>query len=195
MKARNKMSTPSVLLSARTWPIRSVQFQLGNSEPISMSGPKLRAASGSQEYPVHRRAACKTRRAAVSISRSACPVSSSTATAAEGREEQHEFRRRMDEYYLHEEYYKSIRGEDGEEPLEALGSPPYTDMGSCPYSGPPTDLADTVSLPRRRRGPAWRLELPITSRGPEVCPAYVEESHSPGPTYGALDCTAELLAK
>ena len=36
----------------------------------------------------------------------------------------------MDEYLLHEEYYKSVRGEDGEEPLEALGSPPHTDMGS-----------------------------------------------------------------
>ena len=28
-----------------------------------------------------------------------------------------------------------------------------------------------------------------------MCPAYVEESHSPGPTYCALDGTAELLAK
>ena len=28
-----------------------------------------------------------------------------------------------------------------------------------------------------------------------MCPAYVEESHSPGPTYGALDRTAELRAK
>ena len=28
-----------------------------------------------------------------------------------------------------------------------------------------------------------------------MCPAYVEESHSPGPRYGALDRTAELLAK
>ena len=54
----------------------------------------------------------------------------------------------MDEYLLHEEFYKSVRGEDGEEPLEALGSPPHTDMGSYLYSGPPTDLADTVSLPR-----------------------------------------------
>ena len=27
-----------------------------------------------------------------------------------------------------------------------------------------------------------------------MCPAYVEESHSRGPTYGALDRTAELLA-
>ena len=101
----------------------------------------------------------------------------------------------MDEYLLHEEYYKSVRGKDGEEPLEALGSPPYTDMGSYPYSGPPKDLADTVSLPRRPRGPVWRPELPITSRSPEVCPAYVKDPHLPEPTYGALDRTAELLAK
>ena len=101
----------------------------------------------------------------------------------------------MDEYLLHEEYCKSVRGEDGEEPLEALGSPPHTDMGSYLYSGPPTDLAVTVSLPRRPRGPVWHPELPTTSRNPEVCPAYVEDSNFPGPTYGALDRTAELLAK
>ena len=101
----------------------------------------------------------------------------------------------MDEYMLHEEYYKSVRGEDGEEPLKALGSPPYTDMGSYLYSGPPTDLADTVSLPRQPRGPAWRPEVPTTSRNAEVCPAYVEDSHLQEPTYGALDRTAELLAK
>ena len=101
----------------------------------------------------------------------------------------------MDEYLLHEEYYKFVRGDNGEEPLEALGSPPQTDMGSYCYSGPPTDLADTVSLPRRPRGSAWRPELPITIRTPEVCPAYVEDPHLPGPTYGALDRTAELLSK
>ena len=28
-----------------------------------------------------------------------------------------------------------------------------------------------------------------------MCPAYVEDSHFPGPTYGALDRTAELVAK
>ena len=28
-----------------------------------------------------------------------------------------------------------------------------------------------------------------------MCPAYVEDSHLPGPTDGALDCTAKLLAK
>ena len=44
-------------------------------------------------------------------------------TAVGSPEEQDELRRRMDEYLLHEEYYKSVRGEDGEEPLEALGSP------------------------------------------------------------------------
>ena len=36
----------------------------------------------------------------------------------------------MDEYLLHVEYYKSVRGEDGVEPLEALESQPQTDMGS-----------------------------------------------------------------
>ena len=101
----------------------------------------------------------------------------------------------MDEYLLDEEYYKSVRGEDGEEPLEALGSPPHTDMGSYLYSGPRTDLADTVSLPRRPRGQLWRPELPTTSSNPEVCRTYVEDSDFGGPTYGALDRTAELMAK
>ena len=71
----------------------------------------------------------------------------------------------------------------------------HRDMGSFLYSGPPTDLADTVSLPRRLRGPAWCPEVPPTSRSPEVCPAYVEDSHLPGPTDGVLDRTAEILAK
>ena len=149
------MSTPSVQMSARTWPIRSVQVQLGNSGPTSMSELKLRAASGSQEDPVHRRAEQEAprlttealpargdslqhlhRRVAASISRSVCPASSSTATPAGGPEEEGEFRRRINEYILHDEYYKSVTGDDGEEPLDALGSPPYTDMGSYPYSGP-----------------------------------------------------------
>ena len=98
----------------------------------------------------------------------------------------------MDEYLLHEEYYKSVRGEDGDEPLEALGSPPHTDMGSYFYSGPPTG---PPTLPRRPRGRVWRPELPTTSRSPEVSPAYVKDPHLPEPTYGALDRTAELLAK
>ena len=101
----------------------------------------------------------------------------------------------MDEYLLHEEYYKSVREEDGEEPLEALGSSTYTDMGSGPYSGPPTHPADTVSLPRRPRGPVWHTELLITGRIPEVCPAYVKDPNLSEPTYRALDRTAELLAK
>ena len=54
----------------------------------------------------------------------------------------------MDEYLLHKEYRKSVPAEDGQEPLKALGSPPHTDMGSYLYSGPLTDLADTVPLPR-----------------------------------------------
>ena len=37
---------------------------------------------------------------------------------------------KMDEYIMHEEYYKSIRGEDGEEPLAVHGSRPRTDLGS-----------------------------------------------------------------
>ena len=101
----------------------------------------------------------------------------------------------MDEYLLHEEYYKSVRGEDGEEALKALGSPPHTDLGSYLYSGPPTDLADIVSLPRRLRAPAWRPEVPTISRNPEVCSANGNDSHLPEPSYGALDRTAELLAK
>ena len=50
------MSTPSLQLTAWTWLIWSVQVQLGSTGPISMSGPKLRVASGSQEDPGHRRA-------------------------------------------------------------------------------------------------------------------------------------------
>ena len=202
------MSTPSVQMSARTWPIRSVQVQLGSSGPISMSEPKLRAASGSQEDPVHRRAEQEAPRlttetlsahgdslqhlrrgVAASISRSVCPASSSTATPAGGPEEQGKFRRTISEYILHEEYYKSVTGKDEEEPLDALGSPPYADMGSHPYSGPPTDLANTVSLPRQTRTPVWRPELPIGSRSP------VKDQDLPGPTYGAPDRTAELLGK
>ena len=201
-------------MSVRIWPIQSVQVQLGNITPTSMSEPKLTAASGSQEDPVHRRAEHKAprltteasaargdslqhlrRRVAALISGSVCPASSSTATPAGGPEEEGEIRSRINEYILHDEYYRSVTGEDGEERLDALGSPPYTDMGSYPYSGPPTELADTVSLPRQPRGPVWRPELPITSGSPEVCPAYLKAPHLPEPTHGALDRTAELLAK
>ena len=51
---------------------------------------------------------------------------------------------KMDEYIMHEEYYKSIRGEDGEEPLAVHGSRPRTDLGSYAHSGPPS----TASLPK-----------------------------------------------
>ena len=133
------------------------------------------------------------RRVAASIARLACPASCSTAFG--GPEEQEDLRRRMDEYMLHEEYHKSIRGEDGEVPLEALESPPQTEMGSFPYSGPSTDIAETVSLPRRPRvheyPRAWHPDLPTTSRAPEKS---LDPLH-PEPTHGALDRTAELLAK
>ena len=87
----------------------------------------------------------------------------------------------MDEYILHEEYSKSIREEDEEEPLEVHGSRPRTDLGSYTHSGPPSDRAETASLPRRPRPEYPRACCP-TPRAPEV-----------GPT--ALDHTAESLAK
>ena len=146
------------------------------------------------------------RRGAVSLSRSACPASSSAALAVVG--EHDDLKRRMDEYMLHKDDHKSIRGEDGEEPIKALGSPAQTDMDSYYYWGPPTNLADTASLPRRPRGtawptfttppceePTWRPEPGTTTRTPGAYPAYVEGSHIPGPPYGTLDRTAELLAK
>ena len=135
----------STQLSSRTWPIRSVQVQLG-SVAHPRSEPPLRAASGSQEDPEHRRAnlypprttplTMETlaahgedslqrlrRRVEASIARSACPASSSTVLGV-GPEEQEDLRRRMDEVMLHQEYHKSTVGEDGEIPLDALGSPP-----------------------------------------------------------------------
>ena len=97
-------------------------------------------------------------------------------------------------FMLHEEYYKSTVGEDGEIPLDALGSPPQIEMGSFLYSGPSTDMADTVSLqrgPRVQKHPrAWHPDLPTTSRAPEKS---LDHLH-PEPTYGALDRTAEPLA-
>ena len=87
------------------------------------------------------------RRVAVSLSSSACPASLSTVLG-----EQVDLKMRTDEYMLHKDYHQSIRGEDGEEPIEALGSPPQSDMDSYYYSGPPTDLADTASLRRRPKG-------------------------------------------
>ena len=100
----------------------------------------------------------------------------------------------MDEYILHEEYYKSIRGEDGEEPLAVHGSRQRTDLGSYTHSGPPSDRGETASLPRRPRPEYARACCP-TPRAPEVGPTRVEEQQYPRPAYGALDHTAELLAK
>ena len=96
---------------------------------------------------------------------------------------------------LHEEYHKSTVGADGEIPPDALGSPPQTEMGSFLYSGPSTDMADTVSLPRRpgvhKHPRAWHPDLPITSMAPKKS----LDPLRPEPTYGALDRTAERLAK
>ena len=206
----------STQLSSRTWPIRSVQVQLG-SVAHPKSEPPLRAASGSQENPKHRRVKLnpprKTsltmetlaahgedrlqrlrRHVEASIARTACPASSATVLGG-GPEEQEDLRRRMDEFMPHEEYHKSTVGEDGETPLDALGSPPQTEMGSFLYSGPSTDMTDTVSLPRRPRvhehPRAWHPDLPITSMAPEKSPVPLR----PEPTHGALDRTAERLPK
>ena len=96
---------------------------------------------------------------------------------------------------LHEEYHKFTVGEDGEVPLDALGSPPQTETGSFLYSGPSTDMADKVSLPRQPRvlehPRAWHPDLPTPSRAREKS---MDPLH-PEATYGALDRTAERLTK
>ena len=88
---------------------------------------------------------------------------------------------------LHEEYHESTVGEDGEIPLDALGSPPQTEMGCFLYSGPSTDMADTVSLPRRPR-----VHEHLRARHPDLP---IMDPLRPEHTHGALDRTAELLAK
>ena len=88
---------------------------------------------------------------------------------------------------LREEYHKSTVGEDGEIPLDALGLPPQTEMGSFLYSRPSTDMADTVSLPRRPR-----VHEHPRARHPDLP---IMDPLRPEPTHGALDRTAELLAK
>ena len=75
-----------------------------------------------------------SRRVEASIARSACPASSSTVLGG-GPEEQEDLQRTMDEFMLHEEYHKYRVGEDGEIPLDALGSPPQTEMGSLFFFG------------------------------------------------------------
>ena len=126
------------------------------------------------------------RRVEASVARSAYPASSSSELGV-CPEEQEDLRSRMDEFMLHEEYHLSTVGVDGELPLDALGSPPQTEMGSFLYSGPSTDIADTVSLPRRPRVHEHRRakhpDLPIM------------DPPRPEPTHGALDRTAERLAK
>ena len=176
------------------------------SEP-RRAAPSLNGASGSQEDPERRRAKENItlttealaahgedslrhlrRRVAASIARSAGLASSSSAFG--GYEEYDELRKRMDEYLLHEEYYKSVRGTDGEEPIAVHGSRPQTDLGSYVYSGPSSDLDETASLARRPR-PEYPRAWPKTSRAPEMSP----ETPHPEPSHGALDRTAELLAK
>ena len=180
------------------------------SEP-PYRAPHLNGASGSQGDPERRRAEENTilttealaahggdslshlhRCVAASVSRSACPASSSPAIG--GPEEYEELRKKMDEYILDEEYYKSIRGEDWEETLAVHGSRPRTNLGSYTHSGPPSDRAETASLPVRPR-PEYPGACCPTPSAPEVGPTRVEEQHHPRPTYGAVDHTPELLAK
>ena len=112
-----------------------------------------------------------------SLFRSACPASSSTVAGVVG--EQDALERRMDQYMLPEDYHKSIRGRDGEEPFEALGSPPQTDMDSYYYSGPRTNLADTASLPRRPRGTPWPTFSKPPCEGPTSCPELPTTTRTP----------------
>ena len=180
------------------------------SEP-PYRAPHLSVASGFQGDPERRRAEENTvlttealaahggdslrhlhRRVAASVSRSACRASSSTAIG--GPEEYEELRKKINEYEYEYEYYKSIRGEDGEERLAVHGSRPRIDLGSYTHSGPSSDRAETASLPRRPRPEYPRACCP-TPRAPEVSPTRVEGQHHPTPTYSALDHTAELLAK
>ena len=88
---------------------------------------------------------------------------------------------------LQEEYHLYTVGVDEKIPLDALGSPPQTDMGSFLYSGPFTDIADTVSLPRRPR-----VHEHPRARHPDLL---IMDQPGPEPTHGALDRTAALLAK
>ena len=87
----------------------------------------------------------------------------------------------MDDYILHEEYYKSIRGEDGEEPLAVHGSRPRTDLGSYTHSGPLSDTAKTASLPKRLRPEYPRACYP-TRRAPKLGLTRVQGQHHPRPT-------------
>ena len=179
------MSVPSVAMSSRPYLIMNVQLGSGlnlseprlrvgvvsgpqedpvhhkradNEAPRELETVAPRSEPGAPGVPLTTKALAARgdslehlrRRVAVSLTRSACPGSLSTIV-----EEQDDLKRHMDEYMLHRDCHQSIRGEDGEEPIDAIGSPPQTDMDSYYYSGPPTNLANTASLPRRPRGIPW----------------------------------------
>ena len=110
------------------------------------------------------------RRVAVFLTGSVCPAWLSTIVG-----DHNDLKRRMDEYMLQRDYHQSIREENGEEPIEAIGSPCETDMDSYYYSGSSTDLANTASLPKRSRiitplfeEPMWRPEPPTATRTAKV---------------------------
>ena len=71
--------------------------------------------------------------------------------------------------------------------LMLSGRRPQTEMGSFLYSGPSTDMADTVSLPRRPR-----VHEHPRARHPDLP---IMDPLRPEPTHGALDRIFELLAK
>ena len=100
----------------------------------------------------------------------------------------------MEEYLLHEEHGKPVQGK-----MERNLSKPW----GCTRNG-----HGVLLIFRPTYGPGGHCistqtpeRVCLASRGannhqsPEVCPAYGEDSHLPGQTYGALDGTAELLAK
>ena len=143
------------------------------------------------------------RRVAVNLSLSLCAVLFSTIF-----EEHIDLKRRMGEYMQQRNYHRSIRGEDHEESIDIIESPPQADMDLYDYSGPRAHLANTVSLPRRStftipqcEEPRWRPEHPTATRRAGAYPTYdhphtrAEGSSTPGPADGALDHTGELLAK
>ena len=153
------MTLPSGAMLSRTYPIRNVQ--LGNGLNLTEPRVRVASGSqedpvhhrradeearrefevvaprpepGAPGIPLSTEAlaACGDslkhlrRRIAVSLSRLVCPASTSTIV-----EEQEDLKRRMDEYKLHKDYHWSVRGEDAEGPIKAIGSPPKTDMDTC----------------------------------------------------------------
>ena len=220
------MSLPSVTMSSRTYPPRNVHLGSGLNltEPRLSVGaafgsqedpghqrradeeaprePEIEAPRpelGAPGVPLTTEALAAPgdtlqhlcRRVAVSLTRSVCPASSSTIV-----EEHDDLKRRMHEYILHKDYHQSIRGEDGEEPIKAIGSAPQTDMDLYYYSGSPTVLASTASLPRSSRfttplseEPTWGPEPPTATGLSQAFPAY----EHPHPDSGALDPQDQLM--